>query len=370
MKLQIVFLVLCSTFGKVTALSISETFKSIMGAGLSTSQWYVYGKLNFTQSGYMRHLNRYTTPVQSSASIGRGVNGSDGVDLEGKVVVITGANSGIGKELSTYAAAKGANVYMICRSKERAEKAREDVVKATSSDSVNLILADVSELDQVRSAVKEVQGKENKIDVLYCNAGKLLNDRQETSDGTEMTVATHLISGSYLLTKLCIPLLQVSAEKGNDPKVIFVTSGGMLLKKLPDWDELTNKNHDKYNGVSAYSYAKRGQVILAEEFSKEEKDITFISAHPGWTATEGVDEAFGSNKSYLEPLRNPWSGSEGLAWLMGANKGELINGGFYLDRKPQAKHLSGLFMTEGSFTKNTKDEIDAFMYNLKRKCGL
>ena len=342
-----------------------------MGAGLSTTtQWYAYGKLHFTQKGYMRHIGKYTTPVQSAPSIGRGVKGADGVDLDGKVVVITGANSGIGKTLSTYAAAKGANVYMICRSKDRAEMARDEIVKITSNPAVNIVLADVSELDQVKSAVKEVQSREECVDVLYCNAGKLLNDRQTTSDGTEVTVASHLIGGSYLLTKLCMPLLKASAAKGNDPKVVFVTSGGMLLNKLPTWDILMNKNPEVYDGVKAYSYAKRGQVILAEEFAKDNTGITFLSAHPGWTATDAVDEAFGSNKSLFEPLRNLWSGAEGLAWFMGAKKDELINGGFYLDRKPQSKHLAGLFMTEGSFTKNSKDEVDDFLSKLKAMCRI
>jgi dehydrogenase/reductase SDR family protein 12 len=359
-----------STFSLALALPITKRLNSIMGAGLSTTQWYVYGKLHFTQNGYIRHMGKYTTPVQSSPSIGRGVTGADGVDLNGKVVVITGANSGIGKSLSTYAAAKGANVYMICRSYDRAKMARDEIVQTTSNSSVNIVLADVSELDQVKSAVKEVQSKETCVDVLYCNAGKLLNDRQTTSDGTETTVAAHLIGGSYLLSKLCMPLLKASAAKGNDPKVIFVTSGGMLLNKLPDWDILTNKNPESYDGVKAYSYAKRGQVILAEEFAEENTGITFLSAHPGWTATDALDEAFGSNKSLFEPLRNLWSGSEGLAWFMGARKNELINGGFYLDRKPQSKHVAGLFMTEGSFTKNSKDEVNDFFSNLKKMCGI
>jgi dehydrogenase/reductase SDR family protein 12 len=359
-----------STFSLALALPITKRLNSIMGAGLSTTQWYVYGKLHFTQNGYIRHMGKYTTPVQSAPSIGRGVKGADGVDLDGKVVVITGANSGIGKTISTYAAAKGANVYMICRSKERAEMARDEIVKITSNPAVNIVLADVSELDQVKSAVKEVQSREECVDVLYCNAGKLLNDRQTTSDGTEITVAAHLIGGSYLLTKLCMPLLKASAAKGNDPKVVFVTSGGMLLNKLPTWDVLMNKNPEVYDGVKAYSYAKRGQVILAEEFAKDNTGITFLSAHPGWTATDAVDEAFGSNKSLFEPLRNLWSGAEGLAWFMGAKKDELINGGFYLDRKPQSKHLAGLFMTEGSFTKNSRDEVDDFLSNLKAMCRI
>jgi len=70
----------------------------------------------------------------------RGVDGADGVDLEGKVFVVTGANSGIGKELATYVAAKGAKLYMLCRSKDKAEAAKEEIVKATSNDQVHIVL--------------------------------------------------------------------------------------------------------------------------------------------------------------------------------------------------------------------------------------
>ena len=65
------------------------------------------------------------------------------MDLSDKVVIVTGANSGIGKDLATYAAAKGAKLYMFCRSKDRAEKARKDIVDATSSNSVDIILVDL-----------------------------------------------------------------------------------------------------------------------------------------------------------------------------------------------------------------------------------
>jgi short-subunit dehydrogenase len=81
--------------------------------------------------------------VQNSPAIRLGQEGADGVDLSDKVVVVTGANSGIGKDLATYAAAKGAKIYMFCRSKERAEKAKKEIVDATSSDTVEIILIDL-----------------------------------------------------------------------------------------------------------------------------------------------------------------------------------------------------------------------------------
>eukprot|EP00553_Chaetoceros_curvisetus_P000808 CAMPEP_0204626420 /NCGR_PEP_ID=MMETSP0717-20131115/12139_1 /ASSEMBLY_ACC=CAM_ASM_000666 /TAXON_ID=230516 /ORGANISM="Chaetoceros curvisetus" /LENGTH=342 /DNA_ID=CAMNT_0051642365 /DNA_START=96 /DNA_END=1124 /DNA_ORIENTATION=- len=342
-----------------------------MGQGISTTQWYVYGKRHFTQTGYLRHIKDYKSPVQSRADIIRGASGADGVDLGGQVVVVTGANSGLGKEVATYAAAKGANVYMICRSKVRGEAARDEIQKATANENVNVVLADVGELNQVREAVKDLQSKESQIDCVVCNAGVLLNEKEVTSEGNEVTIAAHLMGGSYLLTKLLMPQLETAASNGKEPKVIYVTSGGMLLSKMPSWDVATNTaDGQKYDGVQAYQYAKRGQVLLSEEFSKEKNGITFISGHPGWAQTPALDDAFGSSKSMFSPLRTPWTGAEGIAWLMGAKRAQLENGAFYLDRVVQQKHIAGPFMTEGKFTKNTQQEVDTFMENLKQACGI
>ena len=72
-----------------------------------------------------------------------------------------------------------------------------------------------------------------------------------------------------------------------------------------------------YNLNLKYAYAKRGQVLLAEQWSKEysgDNKVKFVSVHPGWTDTNAVDDAFGDNASYLKPLRTKWEGAEGITW--------------------------------------------------------
>lgn len=327
----------------------------------------------------MKHIKAYSDPVQSSAAIPLGAANADGVDLSGKVVLVTGANSGLGKEVATYAAAKGARLYMLCRHKERAEKAKEDILSKIKKESmkdeqscnlkqpqVEIVLVDVSELDQIRKAVKELQTKETKIDVIVCNAGVLLNERTESSDGHEVTFAAHLLGGSYLLPQLLLPQLQAAGAA----RVITVTSGGMYNFRLPSWDLLTSEKSVKYNGVNVYAYAKRGQVLLAEQRSKDLPEITWVTVHPGWADTDAVDEAFGDNKKYLMPLREPWEGAEGVTWLMGADKSRLESGAFYLDRMTQPKHIAGPFFTEGSYTKNRPAEVSEMMQKLKEAAGL
>lgn len=342
-----------------------------MGAGISTTQWFLHGKRHFTKTGYLRHIKSYSSPVQDRASIGIGEAGADGVDMTNKCVVITGANSGIGKELATYAAAKGANLYMLCRSRDRAEKARAEILEQTKAKDANvkILLADVGELSQVRSAVKELQSKEDRVDVLVCNAGVLLNDRRETSEGNEVTFAAHLLGGSYLLSNLLLPQLKAA---GGESRVVYVTSGGMLISNFPSWPVATNQPNcgEKYDGTNCYTYAKRGQVLLAERMSVAEPEVAFVTGHPGWSTTNAVDDAFGDDKKYLEPMRTEWQGAEGIAWLMSTARKNLEPGAFYLDRSTQKKHIAGPFFSEGSYTKNKNSEVDEMMENLKKAAGL
>lgn len=191
----------------------------------------------------------------------------------------------------------------------------------------------------------------------------MTNDKRFTSDGTEATISSHLIGGSYLLSKLLLPNLKNASSTS---RVIYVSSGGMLTTKFPKWDEATNTApNQKYDGVMAYAYAKRGQILLAEQFAKLHPEVKFVSCHPGWVDTIGVEEAFGSQKKLFSPLRSKWEGAEGIAWLMSTDGDNLKSGGFYLDRKVQPKHISGCFMTEGSFTKNSDEEIHEFMEKLE-----
>ena len=264
---------------------------------------------------------------------------------------------------------------MVCRSAERGESARQEIAKLTNNDKIKLVLADVGELNQVRKAAKELQEAEPKIDCLVCNAGVLLNDRQETSEGNEATFASHFLGGSFLLSQLLLPQLKKESENedpNSNSRVIFVTSGGMLITKFPNWQTVTSTGDEKekYNGNFAYGYAKRGQVLLAERMARDEPSVAWVTAHPGWAGTNAVDDAFGDNKKYLEPLRSTWQGAEGMTWLMQANRKELENGALYLDRKPQKKHIAGPFMSEGSFTKNTEADVDDMMTRLKEAAGL
>eukprot|EP00428_Durinskia_dybowskii_P068460 CAMPEP_0170397230 /NCGR_PEP_ID=MMETSP0117_2-20130122/22763_1 /TAXON_ID=400756 /ORGANISM="Durinskia baltica, Strain CSIRO CS-38" /LENGTH=663 /DNA_ID=CAMNT_0010653717 /DNA_START=180 /DNA_END=2171 /DNA_ORIENTATION=- len=334
------------------------------GQFASTSQFYLYGRNHCTKTGWEKASKAYPKP--DILEKGR----ESDVDLSGKVFMLTGANSGIGKEIASFLAIKKATVYMVCRSAERGNAAREEIVRDSSNDNVHLLLGDCSLERDVRRLWSEFESHQKQaypdkpitLDGLICNAGALLNEKTVTDEGVEITFAGHLLFGTYLLGTLAMPTLQATPSS----RLIVVSSGGMYNSKFPKWEIATSTGTAKYDGQFAYVYAKRGQVLLCEEWAKQFGDsVKVVSCHPGWVGTPGVDSAYGENKRYLEPLRNMWEGSEGIVWLCIAPVDQIEGGAYYLDRSPQVKHLAGAFFTEGSYTKNTPDEVQEMMTKLQ-----
>lgn len=327
-----------------------------MGQAMTTTQFFLYGRRHFTRTGWERASKKYIPDFLENMS------------LADKTFVVTGANSGIGKMVTEYMASKGGKVYMVCRNKERGEQARQELSEKTGNDELELMIADVSLKADVRRLAHEFETKVGKLDALVCNAGALSSEKTLTSEGVETTMAAHLICGSYLLTELLMPSLKKSA----DPRVILVSSGGMYNTRFPKHETALATREDKkfeFSGQMAYAYAKRGQVLLCEEWTKRHKDtnVKFVSCHPGWVDTPGVASAYGDQAKYLQPMRDLWQGSEGICWLGVVDGSELEGGAYYLDRTPQVKHIAGAFMTEGSRTKNSPEQVDALMEMLEEQ---
>jgi len=325
-----------------------------MGQGIATTQFYLYGRKHFTQTGYLKHVKEYP----------RGQKTLDHLDARGKVYVVTGANSGTGFEVSKALAKQGAKVYMLCRNRQRAEAARQSIVDESQGGDVRVVIGDCGLQSDVRMAAAEVLSNESVLHGVVCNAGALYNERQNTSEGVEATLALHLLYGSYLLSSLLLPALRAGAVSGRGSAVVFVASGGMYNTKFPKW-KVAAGLEGSYFGQMQYCYAKRGQVLLAERWAKQYPELSVVSAHPGWADTPAVEETYGAGKKVLEPLRTPYQGAEGIAWLCMAPKAEITSGAFYLDREPQVKHLAGPYFSEGSATKNTTREVDEMIRRLE-----
>mmetsp|Transcript_134522 Transcript_134522/g.287809 ORF Transcript_134522/g.287809 Transcript_134522/m.287809 type:complete len:519 (-) Transcript_134522:165-1721(-) len=328
---------------------------SRFGQFAATSQFFLYGRKHFTRTGWERHRAAYEQPDLLSPEL----------DLSERVYIVTGGNAGVGREVAQFLAGRQATVHIVCRSRQRGEGARAEIVAQTGNQRVHLLEADVSLEADVRRCWREFKAMgsgsaQPRLDGLVCNAGAMAHEKTLTSEGVEVTFASHLLFGTYLLGSLAMPALEATAGS----RLVVVSSGGMYNFAFPSWEVATSTSMDpkaKFDGQAAYAFAKRGQVLLCERWAQQHQGVKVVSCHPGWTSTAAVEAAYGKSKNLLEPMRTPWEGAEGIAWLCVAPEEKLESGAFYLDRAPQVKHMAGAFFTEGNFTKNSSESVDGMM---------
>jgi NAD(P)-dependent dehydrogenase (short-subunit alcohol dehydrogenase family) len=255
------------------------------------------------------------------------------VDLSGRRCLVTGANSGIGYEASLALADLGADVVLLCRSRERGEAAAERIRAATGSRRVQVEQLDVSDLASVRAAAARLG--EEPVHVLVHNAGVLPAARSLTSDGLELTFATH-VAGPFLLTRLLRPAL----ERAGDARVVWVSSGGMYTRRLSPGDPAFSGR--PYDGVVAYAETKRAQVVLAELWAEELAGTCVVvnAMHPGWADTPAVRSSLPRfHRVMRHVLRTPTEGADTVVWLAASPRGREHTGCFFFDREPRKTHL-------------------------------
>jgi NAD(P)-dependent dehydrogenase (short-subunit alcohol dehydrogenase family) len=258
-----------------------------------------------------------------------------GYDLTGRVVLLTGATSGLGLSAAETLARCGASVILLGRDVAKTERVRADLVARTGNSNLSIVVADMGDLDDVRAAAAQVLADHDRLDVLIHNAGALTNDRRVSPQGTELTVASQVV-GPFLLTALLIDRLVASAPA----RVLTMSSGGMYATGLTV-DDLEMTESD-YKGAEQYARAKRAQVTLNEMWAERfaGSGVSFHAVHPGWADTPGVAESLPTFRRVVGPLlRTPAQGADTLVWLA-ADEGEPLatNGLFWLDRRQRSLH--------------------------------
>jgi NAD(P)-dependent dehydrogenase (short-subunit alcohol dehydrogenase family) len=255
------------------------------------------------------------------------------VDLSGRRCLVTGANSGIGYETALALADLGAEVVLLCRSRERGEQAAQQIREQAGNRRVFLELLDVSDLGSIRAAAARLSSQP--VDVLVHNAGVLPEERMETGDGLELTFATNVV-GPFLLTRL----LQGNLENSPDGRVIWVSSGGMYTRRLnledPKWTERD------YDGVIAYAETKRAQVVLSELWAEALRGSSVIvsAMHPGWADTPSVKKSLPRfHRITRRILRTPAEGADTVVWLAACPRARQSTGRFFFDRDERRTHL-------------------------------
>jgi len=258
----------------------------------------------------------------------------DDYDLTGRVVVVTGATSGLGYAAAEQFARCNATVVLVGRTAERNERAVTELTRATGKPSITQVAADMGDLDQVRHLAERVLADHDQLDVLVHNAGALDPERRVAPDGTEATVASQVV-GPFLLTSLLLDRLAASAPA----RVLTMSSGGMYATGLTvSGLEMTP---EEYNGTEQYARAKRAQVTLNEMWAERHgnRGITFHALHPGWADTPGVDNGLPIFAKVMGPfLRTPEQGADTLVWLAADDTALASNGRFWLDRAPRPIH--------------------------------
>ena len=250
--------------------------------------------------------------------------------LRGRTAIVTGGSSGLGKATATGLARLGATVRLVVRDVGRAESAVAEIAKQVPGASLEVDCCDVSDLVDIRRYAAEV--RLDRLDVLVHNAGVLPAKRTVTSQGHELTLATHVL-GPLLLTDLLRPAL--AAAQG---RVIFVASGGMYTQPLPADDP--EYRSGPYRGATAYARSKRMQVaftpLLAERYEPDR--VLVATMHPGWSDTPGLTASLPLFAKVTRPLlRPPDEGADTAVWLA-ATEPVPATGEFWHDRRIRPAH--------------------------------
>jgi NAD(P)-dependent dehydrogenase (short-subunit alcohol dehydrogenase family) len=202
---------------------------------------------------------------------------NDMPDMTGKIVIITGANSGLGLESTKAIAAKGATVVMACRNLSKAEKAKTEVLQIVPNAKLDLMQLDNASLDSVRAFVNAFKAKYDRLDILLNNAGVMAIPRQETVEGFEMQLGVNHL-GHFALTGLLLDV--ITSTPGAR---IHNTSSSAAFTGLINFDDLMGK--ENYSRWGAYGQSKLANAVFATELNRRLQeaghDTISNSSHPG-----------------------------------------------------------------------------------------
>ncbi len=250
--------------------------------------------------------------------------------MEGKICLITGANSGIGKATALGLAQMGATVVMVCRDRARGEQARSEIITTSKNTAVDLLQADLSSQQSIRQLVEHFQQHYTHLHVLINNAGAAFPGRRETVDGLEMTFAVNYLA-PFLLTNLLLDVLKASAPA----RIVNVSSNSHEAGYI-QMDDLQEEQH--YRSMHVYGQAKLAVVLFTYKLARslQGTGVTANCLHPGFVATH-----FGqSNVGPAVRLLVKVIGSFGASPEKGAKTS------MYLASSPEVEGLTGQYFVK------------------------
>jgi NAD(P)-dependent dehydrogenase (short-subunit alcohol dehydrogenase family) len=249
----------------------------------------------------------------------------------GKVCLITGANSGVGKAAALALAGMGATVVLLCRDAERGKAAQADVAAAATGSAPQLVLADLSSQQEIRGVAEAIQQRISRLDVLVNNAGAFFAKRSTTVDGLECTFAINHLA-YFLLSDLLLDLLKRSAPA----RIINLSSGSHVQAHL-DFEDLQSEHN--YNGWRAYGRSKLANVLFTYALARRltGSGVTVNAVHPGVVKTN-----FGRSSGFLRFgmraagtfLLSPEEGADTVVYLATSPDVADVTGRYFVKRKP------------------------------------
>ncbi len=254
------------------------------------------------------------------------------MDLKGKICIVTGSNSGIGKVTALEIAKMGATVIMVSRDRNKGEKALEEVRNLSGNKDVELMLCDFASQKSIRKFAEEFKSKYQKLHILVNNAGLILTEKTITEDGIESTFAINHI-GYFLLTELLLDVIRESTPA----RIVNVSSDAHKTGHI-DFDDI-NFERKKYSSTGAYCNSKLANILFTRELAKRLKGtkITVNCLHPGV-----ISSNFGNNMSgifgFLIKIAKPFfttveKGAETQIYLATSPQVEDVTGEYFSKKK-------------------------------------
>jgi dehydrogenase/reductase SDR family protein 12 len=231
--------------------------------------------------------------------------------LDGKLVLVTGASSGIGRAVAVSLARLGADLLLVGRDEPRLDATGQSIASTHGGGRIVPTRLDLVDPGAVTSFAEGVLGSESRLDGIVHCAGALYADYRTAADGTELTLSTHVVA-PFRLSLLLSPLLFATPLS----VIVTVSSGGMYTQRF-DLDDL-ELSANAYRGVTAYARAKRAQVVLAHEWDRRWRHagVASYAMHPGWVQTPGLDASLPTLARLGPLLRTPTEGADTAVWLV------------------------------------------------------
>ncbi|OJA21275.1 hypothetical protein AZE42_10593 [Rhizopogon vesiculosus] len=212
---------------------------------------------------------------------------SDVPDMSGKVVLVTGANAGIGKETARVLLTKNAKVYLACRDKTKGEAAISELKDSTGKEAI-LLQLNLANLQSIKAAAEEFLSKEQVLHVLFNNAGVMTPPVEMlTDDGYDLQFGTNVL-GHFYLTKLLMPALLAAAATDGSARVVNTASNGHWLSGLDYNTFRDSPARRSKSSTGLYGQSKTGNIIFAAELARRygEQGIVSTALNPGSVKTE------------------------------------------------------------------------------------